>query len=51
MRVQTLDPDKPVRLRNRGCIYCGRGFSDQLVRTKEHVIGRKFVPGVDFSRQ
>ncbi len=35
---------RPLRLDNRSCIYCGRDFGDDVRRTKEHVIGRKFVP-------
>ena len=47
----TPDPDKPVRLRNATCIYCGGSFGDELKRTKEHVIARNFVPGVAFDAQ
>ena len=34
---------KPVVLDNATCIYCGTPLSSQN-RTKEHVIGRRFVP-------
>ena len=39
-------PNKPIRLNNLTCIYCGRRFSHDGGgrRTKEHVIARKFVP-------
>ncbi len=39
---------KPLRLHNRSCIYCGRDFGDGVPRTKEHVIGRNFVPEGSF---
>ncbi len=44
-------PNKPLRLRNATCIYCGAAFGQEIRRTKEHVIARKFVPGVDFDNQ
>lgn len=31
-------------LSNINCVYCGKLFDDSLQPTKEHVIGRKFVP-------
>lgn len=31
-------------LSNINCVYCGRLFDDSIQPTKEHVIGRKFVP-------
>lgn len=42
--LTALSPFRPVRLDNRNCPYCGRLFSDGIVRDKEHVIGRRFVP-------
>jgi hypothetical protein len=36
--------DKPLRLRNKTCVYCGRQFDTSLRKTKEHVIARNFVP-------
>ncbi len=42
---------KPLRLRNETCVYCGVEFGPGQKRTKEHVIGRDFVPEVDFSVQ
>lgn len=33
-----------VLKRNTTCPYCGRLFSAEVERTREHVIGRKFVP-------
>lgn len=39
-----LDPNKPIRLYNVACPYCGAEFSRALTRTKEHVIGKRFVP-------
>ncbi len=39
-----LDPSKTIRLYNIACIYCGRPFGAGLLRTDEHVVGRRFVP-------
>jgi len=36
--------NKVVQLKNATCPYCGWPFSDALPFTKEHVVGRKFVP-------
>jgi hypothetical protein len=38
----------PLRLHNATCIYCGRSFDSTLPRTREHVIGRNFVPEGSF---
>ncbi len=38
----------PLRLHNQTCIYCGRVFGDDAPRTKDHVIGRGFVPKGSF---
>jgi hypothetical protein len=50
-RMQELPMDKPTRLRNTTCVYCGRLFDEERKRTKEHVIARRFVPHVSFGRQ
>ncbi len=39
---------KPIRLPNRSCIYCGLDFGDGVLRAREHVIGRNFVPEGSF---
>jgi hypothetical protein len=39
---------KPIRLKNRTCIYCGRSFGNDARRTREHVIGLNFVPEKSF---
>lgn len=36
--------NRPIHLHNLNCAYCGREFSPELSSTKEHVIGRRFVP-------
>lgn len=36
--------NRPIVLRNRTCAYCISPFSQQSRPTKEHVIGRRFVP-------
>lgn len=38
------DPRKHIRLSNINCSYCGRLFDHHVKKTKEHVIGRNFVP-------
>lgn len=42
--VADLPTDRAVVLRNLTCAYCGRPFDAELNPTKEHVIGRRFVP-------
>ena len=32
-----------IGLRNRICVYCSKPFSDELPKTREHVVGKKFV--------
>lgn len=36
--------ERPLLLNNRSCPYCGCIFHTTLGSTKEHVIGRRFVP-------
>lgn len=36
-------PDRAISLDNVTCVYCGRNLTHQE-RSKEHVIGRRFVP-------
>ena len=43
VKLTTLPPTQVVRLRNVSCVYCGLELTKQT-RTKEHVIGRRFVP-------
>ena len=38
-----MPPNAPVRLLNVTCVYCGAALADGS-GTKEHVIGRRFVP-------
>jgi 5-methylcytosine-specific restriction endonuclease McrA len=49
--LQHHPADKPLRLRNATCVYCGVEFGPEEKRTKEHVIAREFVPVVDFNGQ
>lgn len=35
---------KAIVLKNRNCVYCGGHFDEDRPSTKEHVIGRRFVP-------
>lgn len=39
----TYLPNSPIILENETCVYCGIQLSSALI-TKEHVIGRRFVP-------
>lgn len=41
--LKEIASNRATVLRNETCFYCGRAFSD-VRRTKEHVIGRRFVP-------
>jgi hypothetical protein len=41
-KLNYLPPNKAIILKNKTCVYCGRSVSEQF--TKEHVIGRRFVP-------
>ena len=43
--------DKPLRLRNQTCVYCSTMFGPGVKRTMEHVIAKRFVPEIDFSKQ
>jgi hypothetical protein len=45
--LQFPPPGKPIKLPNLTCIYCQRPFG-KGERTKEHVVGRKFVPTGSF---
>lgn len=49
--MQYFDPNRPIRLNNRACVYCETAFGPGRERTKEHVIGRKFVPTGAFDGQ
>lgn len=39
----TLPANRVIVLKNETCVYCGRQHTPET-RTKEHVIGRRFVP-------
>lgn len=41
--------DKPILLDNETCVYCGKALGQDA--TKEHVIGRRFVPKGKLDRQ
>lgn len=41
---QFLPNNKPTRIRNLSCVYCGREETHENPFTDEHVIGRRFVP-------
>ena len=42
---------RPIRLRNINCVYCGGLFGADRLPTKEHVVGRRFVPRGCFDGQ
>jgi hypothetical protein len=43
--------NRAIVIRNKTCIYCGLAFGDNVAATKEHVIGRRFVPRGCFDGQ
>jgi hypothetical protein len=43
--------NQPLRLSNINCAYCARLFNDDVKKTKEHVVGRNFVPKGAFDDQ
>lgn len=47
----TRHPSQPRRLLNTKCVYCGEAFGPRTLKTKEHVIGRKFVPRGSLQRE
>src|ERR1043166_8990358 len=49
-KPQQLLTKQPVILENETCVYCDC-ILDESIRTKEHVIGRKFVPKGKFNAQ
>ena len=49
--VRDLPTNKPIRLRNSTCIYCSIPFDGSIRRTKEHVIGKCFVPSGAIGQQ
>lgn len=49
-KLQHLPTKKPVILENETCVYCDC-ILDESIRTKEHVIGKKFVPKGKFNAQ
>lgn len=46
-----LPSDRAIVLRNTTCAYCGLPFGPILTATKEHVVGRRFVPRGVFDGQ
>lgn len=43
--------DRPLVLKNETCAYCSKPFDEDLKPTREHVIGRNFVPKVEFGNR
>ena len=43
-KVIPLLPNRAIVLRNMNCAYCGQIFGPHQLMTREHVIGRRFVP-------
>jgi hypothetical protein len=41
--LRSFNPDKPVKLPNKKCAYCGVPLR-RSIATKDHVVGRRFVP-------
>ena len=46
--MDQLRSDRAIKLRNRNCPYCGQ-FFDGSASTKDHVVGRRFVPSGSLS--
>lgn len=42
-KLRALPPNRAIVLRNETCPYCGTSLTRET-RTKEHVVGRRFVP-------
>ena len=42
--LRTMPGDRPFRLKNASCPYCGHTFKEHGSRTLDHVIGKNFVP-------
>lgn len=49
-RSKKLPSNKPIILKNRSCVYCGSVLPEAQL-TKEHVIGRRFVPKGSLNNQ
>jgi hypothetical protein len=49
--VIELPASQPILIDNATCIYCGQPFADAQAQTKEHVIGRRFVPRGSLDKQ
>ena len=47
--LKHLPPDKPIILDNVTCVFCGQTLTPDIA-TKEHVIGRRFVPKGKFDK-
>jgi hypothetical protein len=48
--LKKLPGHAPIRLDNETCVYCGTVL-DVSTRTKEHVVGRRFVPKGNLNKQ
>ena len=49
-KLREYPHNKPIILDNISCVYCGQNF-EACQSTKEHVIGRSFVPKGSFANQ
>jgi hypothetical protein len=48
--LRELPPGKPIVLENSTCVYCGTRLEEETT-TKEHVLGRRFVPKGTLNQQ
>lgn len=48
--LRALPPNRATLLHNKTCVYCSKPFED-IESTKEHVIGRRFVPRGTLDRE
>ena len=49
-KFKILPNNKPLTLENETCVYCAKVFADKDW-TKEHVVGRRFVPKGKFDKE
>jgi hypothetical protein len=49
-RLRRLSPNRAIVLQNRSCVYCACSINGHS-STKEHVIGRRFVPKGSLDRE
>src|SRR5258708_1804203 len=41
--LSSISPDRPIQIKNDICVYCAKQLTQDTI-TKEHVVGRRFIP-------